>query len=100
MKKFAILFSVVSLTFAFAVSTVNAQNAPAKKSTEKVVSAKTDAAAAPAVEKKDAKGCCTSAKSTEAKAGCATPCSSEKAKACCSGDKAKAAKPVPAPQSK
>jgi hypothetical protein len=99
MKKFAILFSVVALTFAFALSTVNAQNAPAKKSTEKVVSAKSDAAA-PAVEKKDAKGCCTSAKTTEAKAGCATPCSSEKAKACCSGDKAKAAKPVPAPESK
>jgi len=63
MKKFAILFSVVALTFAFAVSTVNAQNAPAKKSTEKVVTAKSDAAAL-AVEKKDAKGCCTSAKTT------------------------------------
>lgn len=86
MKKIAIAIS--ALAFVFAVSTtVVAQDVPAKKSTEKC-----------ATEKKDGK--CATEKSAEAKKGCATPCTTEQAKACCAGDKAKTAKPVPAPESK
>ncbi|MBW6492053.1 MAG: hypothetical protein K0B15_12755 [Lentimicrobium sp.] len=85
MKKIAIAIS--ALTFVFAVSTtVIAQEVPAKKATEC------------ATVKKDGK--CATEKSAEAKKGCATPCTTEQAKACCAGDKAKTAKPVPAPESK
>ncbi|MDD3743490.1 MAG: hypothetical protein PHX54_07720, partial [Lentimicrobiaceae bacterium] len=88
MKKFALLFSAIAMVFAFSVSSVNAQNVPGKKSTEKTVTAKS-ATAAPAVQEKDTKGDCgtstaTKSKST-AKSDCSTPCTDQakSSSSCC-----------------
>lgn len=99
MKKFAMIFSVVALIFAYSAATVTAQNAPVKAKTEKVSDSKTvksaDGKTAGCTDK--AKADCTSG--DKAKAGCATPCSSAQAKSGCCSSKA-AAKPVPAPEKK
>lgn len=99
MKKFAMIFSVVALIFAYSTTTVSAQKAPEKAKTEKVSDTKTTKAT-------DAKtaGCAHEAKAgcasgDKAKAGCATPCTAgEKKSGCCSGHAT--AKPVPAPEKK
>ena len=102
MKKFAILFSAIALVFAFSISSVDAQNAPSKKKTEKAVSAKSTAA--PAADAKAAKSdCatpCTDKAKTTAKSDCATPCSDKAKSACCDKKTTAAAKPVPAPDTK
>lgn len=99
MKKLAILFSVIALVFA--VSTLSAQNAPDKKPTKKAATEKT-VTSAPAVEKSHVKGDCGGEKAAAAakSSDCATPCTDSKAKSGCCDDKAKAAKPVPAPDKK
>ncbi|MDY0344815.1 MAG: hypothetical protein RBR28_14670 [Lentimicrobium sp.] len=100
MKKFALLFSAIALVFAFSVTSVDAQNVPGKKSTEKAISAKS-ATAAPAVQAKEAKGdCatpCTDKAKTAAKTDCATPCTDKAKSACCDKKASASAKPVPAP---
>lgn len=102
MKKFAILFSAIALVFAFSITSVDAQNVPSKKTTEKAVSAKsTDAPAADAkAAKSDCATPCTDKAKTTAKSDCATPCSDKAKSACCDKKTTASAKPVPAPDTK
>lgn len=100
MKKFALLFSAIALVFAFSVTSVDAQNVPGKKSTEKAISAKSTTATPAKEAKSDCATPCTDKAKTTAKSDCATPCT-DKAKSACGDKKASAsAKPVPAPDTK
>ncbi|MBV2245852.1 MAG: hypothetical protein KUL83_01705 [Lentimicrobium sp.] len=102
MKKFALLFSAIALVFAFSVTSVDAQNVPGKKSTEKAISAKS-ATEAPAAQAKESKGDCapgTDKAKTSAKSDCATPCADKAKSACCDKKASASAKPVPAPDTK
>ena len=104
MKKFAVLFSAIALIFAFTASSAVAQNAPAKKKTEKTITAKSQTATQAAEKKAD---CSDKAKATTdcsdkaaVKSDCAKTCGEAKAKDCGSATKVATARPVPAPDVK
>lgn len=103
MKKFAVLFSAIALTFAFSATSVEAQNVPAKAKKEKVITAKSQAATSAAAKDAD----CTDKAKTSAKSDCndkaavksdcATTCDEVKAKDCGTATKVSTSRPVPAP---